>query len=340
MNSFPPLAPPWWLRNGHANTIYSYLRPRRTHLPPAQDDWVPVAQGVDLLLRSHWQRHPAPALLLVHGLEGSSEAGYMLTTARLALERGWHVARMNVRGCGDGERRCVTLYNSGMSADVGAALEWVLAKPGVTGAALAGFSMGGNLVLKYAGEAGTDAPDGLGAVAAVSPCLDLDACAAALHRRANWIYEWRFLVNLKERLRRHAVRFPGRYPVERLRAVRSVHEFDDAITAPFTGYQNAADYYDQASAAHVLSNVRVPTLVLHAEDDPFIVITPESRARLAANPAIRFVITAHGGHCSFINRRRNGDEVYWGEARVVQFCSEQCGVGPEAIAPVPVAAAN
>ncbi|MGH3183367.1 MAG: alpha/beta fold hydrolase, partial [Streptosporangiaceae bacterium] len=146
MNAFPPLAPPIWLRSGHANTIYSYLRPRRTHLPPAQQDWLPVAPGVELLLRSHWQAGAAPALLLVHGLEGSSEAGYMLTTARLALERGWHVVRMNVRGCGEGEARSETLYNSGMSGDVGAALAWVLERPLVTAAALAGFSMGGNLV--------------------------------------------------------------------------------------------------------------------------------------------------------------------------------------------------
>ncbi|MGH9465777.1 MAG: YheT family hydrolase [Terriglobales bacterium] len=321
MSPAPAFQPPWWLRNPHANTIYSFLRPRRVHLPPAQADWLPVEGGVDLLLRSHWQAGLAPALLVVHGLEGSSEAGYMLTTAAIALERGWHVIRMNVRGCGEGEPRCATLYNSGMSADVAAAVAWVAGRAQVQGVALAGYSMGGNLVLKYAGERGSDLPAALGAVAAVSPCLDLDACAVALHRKSNYLYEQRFLMSLAHRLRRHAARFPGRYPVEKLAGLRSVRAFDDVFTGPFTGYRDAADYYEKASAARVLDGIRVPTLVLHSEDDPFIVITPESRALLNANRAIEFHTTEHGGHCAFINSRRPGEGVYWGEHRVVEFCS-------------------
>ncbi|HEY7856465.1 MAG TPA: alpha/beta fold hydrolase [Terriglobales bacterium] len=320
--------PPWWLRNGHASTVYSFLRSRRIDLPPAHEDWLRVETGpegpVDLLLRSHWQRGAAPALLLVHGLEGSSEAGYMLTTAAAALVRGWHVVRMNVRGCGDSEIRCATLYNSGVSDDVGQALAWLASRPLVSAVAIIGFSMGGNLVLKYAGErgaGGVSAPP-LVAVAAVSPCLDLAASADALHRKVNYFYERRFLENLKRRLRRNAGRSPGRYPVERLPTIGSVRAFDDAITAPFTGYRDADDYYHRASAARVLANIRVPTLILHAEDDPFIVITPASRAVLAANPAIQFAPTPHGGHCAFINAR--GEEgVYWAENRVVEFCDRE-----------------
>ena len=323
MTPFPPLVPPPWLRNGHANTVYSFLRPRRVRLPEGHADWLAVEAGVELLLRSHWQPRPAPVLLLVHGLEGSSEAGYMLTTAARALARGFHVVRMNVRGCGEAEGRCQSLYNSGMSGDVALALDWVLRRPGVTGAALAGFSMGGNLVLKYAGEVGAAAPAGLRAVVAVSPCLDLAACADALHRKVNYFYERRFLVNLKQRLRRHAARVPGCYPLERLDGLRSVRAFDDVFTAPFTGYHDAADYYQRASAARVLAAIRLPTLVVHAEDDPFIVITPASRALLAANPATQFLVTPHGGHCGFINRRQPDEGVYWAEARVVQFCETQ-----------------
>lgn len=322
MSTFPRFEPTWWLRNGHAATVYSFLRPRGVHLPEAAADWLPVAEGVELLLRSHWQPRRAPALLLVHGLEGSSEAGYMLTTAAAALERGLHVVRMNVRGCGEAEARCGTLYNSGMSGDVAQAVAWLLRRPAVEGVALAGFSMGGNLVLKYAGEAGAAAPAGLAGVAAVSPCLDLAACADALHRKMNYFYERRFLANLKQRLRRHAARAPGRYELAGLDRLGSVRAFDDVYTAPCTGYRDATDYYQRASAARVLAAIRVPTLVLHAEDDPFIVITPESRAALAANPAIEFRASAHGGHCAFIHRR-NGEGVYWAEARVAQFCAER-----------------
>jgi len=315
-----PFQPPWWLRNGHANTVYSFLRPRGVGLPEAHSDWIPAEAGTDLLLRSHWQPQAAPALLLVHGLEGSSEAGYMLTTAAKALERGLHVVRMNVRGCGEGEARCGTLYNSGMSGDVARAVEWVRTRPNVSRVALGGFSMGGNLVLKYLGENGAAAP--IAAAAAVSPCLDLGASADALHRKVNYFYEQRFLRSLKERLRRKAEHAPGVYPVEKLAGMGSVRAFDDAITAPFTGYRDADDYYYRASAARVLEEIRVPTLVLHSEDDPFIVITAESRAKLAANPAIRFRPTRHGGHCGFINSRRSGEGVYWAESRLAELFGE------------------
>lgn len=319
----PPFAPPFWLRNGHANTVYSFLRPRRVRLPEAHHDWIRVAEGVDILVCSHWQPRSAPALLLVHGLEGTSEAGYMLTTAALALERGWHVLRMNVRGCGASEPRCDTLYNSGKSGDVAAVLAWAASLPLVTGTALGGFSMGGNLVLKCAAElaAQLSPADRPSAVVAVSPCLDLAACATALHRKVNYFYEQRFLRSLKDRLRRHAARFPGRYPLQKLEGMRSVRDFDDAITAPFTGYRDADDYYARASASGYLDAIRTPTLVLHAEDDPFIVITPQSRSRMAANVWIQFEALPHGGHCAFINARRNGNGVYWAEARLVGFCS-------------------
>ncbi|HVB39507.1 MAG TPA: alpha/beta fold hydrolase, partial [Terriglobales bacterium] len=210
MNSVPPFAPSFWLRNGHANTVYSFLRPRGIRLPEAQADWISSAPGVDILVHSHWQANPAPALVLVHGLEGTSDAGYMLTTAALALGRGWHVLRMNVRGCGDSEPRCDTLYNSGTSEDVARVLAWTASQPMVTGVALGGFSMGGNLALKCAAELPAEARPR--AVVAVSPCLDLAACALALHRKVNYFYEQRFLRSLKQRLRRHAARFPGRYP--------------------------------------------------------------------------------------------------------------------------------
>lgn len=316
--------PPWWLRNGHANTVYSFLRPRGVAgVPEAHSDWIAAERETELLLRSHWQPQAAPALLLVHGLEGSSEAGYMLTTAAKALERGLHVVRMNVRGCGESETRCGTLYNSGMSDDVARAVEWVRTRSNVNGVALGGFSMGGNLVLKYLGEQGASAP--IATATAVSPCLDLAACADALHRKVNYFYEQRFLRSLKQRLLRRAAREPGRYPVERLARLGSVRAFDDVITAPFTGYRDAEDYYERASAARVLEEIRVPTLVLNAEDDPFIVITAQSRAKMAANPAIHFAPTRHGGHCGFINARRGAEGIYWGESRVAQAAAHAFG---------------
>ena len=323
----PPYRPPRWLRNGHSNTIFSFLKPRPT--PPAaflaaqRDHWLALEPGTRALMRGHWQAASAPALLLVHGLEGSSEAGYMLSTAVKAWQRGWHVVRANVRGCGDSDLECDSLYNSGLSGDADQMLRWLLAQPGVTQAALAGFSMGGNIVLKYAGEVGDAAPDGLRAVVAVSAPLDLGPAADALHRPANRLYERRFLRGLTARVRGRALRHPGRFRVERLGEVNSVRAFDHLITAPFYNYRDADDYYHRAAAARVVDGIRVPTLVIHAEDDPFIVLTPATRARLAANPAVHLLAVPHGGHCGFMGNQVPGEDTYWAENRAVEFCVEQ-----------------
>lgn len=280
-----------------------------------------MAPGVEVLLRAHWRAAPAPALLLLHGLEGDSDVGYMRTTAAKAWRRGWHAVRMNVRGCGASEPFSRTLYNSGLSEDFALAVAWVLAQPRVTGLAICGFSMGGNTVLKYLGEAGASAPPGLIAAAAVSACLDLGPCADAVHRPACRIYEDRFLRRLRARVRRMEARHPDRLPVRNLGAIRSIRQYDDVIMAPRFGYRDAADYYQRASAARVLSSIARPTLVLHAEDDPFIVITAASRSLLAQNPAIRFLPTRYGGHCAFLNPHAPGEDSFWAENRVLDFCT-------------------
>lgn len=317
--------PPRWLRHGHVNTIASFFWRRRAELPAPQDVRLPVAAGVELLLRAHWQPQAAPALLLLHGLEGDSDVGYMRTTAAKAWWRGWHAVRMNVRGCGASEPFSRTLYNSGLSQDFSCAVAWVLAQPRVDGLAVCGFSMGGNTVLKYLGEAGASAPPRLFAAAAVSACLDLAACADAVHRPGCRVYEGRFLRQLRGRVRRMEARHPDGLPVHDLGAIRSIRQYDDLIMAPRFGYRDAADYYDRASAARVLTAIARPTLVLHAEDDPFIVITPESRRLMAANPHIRFLVTRHGGHCAFLNPDAPGEDSFWAENRVLDFCADCLG---------------
>lgn len=306
-------------------------------LPAYEDALIEVAPGVRVLLRCHWQRHTAPCLLLLHGLEGHSEAGYMCTTAAKAWRRGWHAIRMNVRGCGASEPHSATLYNSGLTADLAQAVAWALQQPRVEALLLCGFSMSGNTVLKYAGELGAGlwpAASGaahLAAVAAISACLDLGPSADALHRRPCWLYERRFLRNLQARVRRWEARVgagaargsqdrpPAALPYS-ARRFRSIRAFDDQVVAPLFDYRDADDYYYRASAARVLAQVRIPSLILHAEDDPFIVITQESRAVIAANPRLHFVATRFGGHCAFMNPRHDGDEdMYWAENRALDF---------------------
>jgi hypothetical protein len=184
--------------------------------------------------------------------------------------------------------------------------------------ALVGYSMGGNLVLKMAGEWGSAAPAELTAVAAVSPGADLAACADAIHQlKSNRMYEWKFLGGLMRRYDRKRLLFPEIYQ-ELERRPRSIREFDDIITARYSGFTGADDYYSRAAAARVIDKIAVPTLVIHAKDDPFIRILPQTREKLAANPHITLIEPDHGGHCAFL-AQPNGYDGRWAERRVIQF---------------------
>ncbi len=311
--------PPAWLRNGHSNTIYSYLRRRRVELPAAEAVWLAAEPGVELCLEVNWQPRPAPGLLLVHGLEGHSNVGYMRGLAAKAWERGWHALRLNVRGCGISEERCRSLYHSGLSQDVDRAIQWAGSQSRITTLAACGYSMGGNMLLRYLGQQGERA--GCVAAVAVSPSLDLAASADRLHLKRNWLYERRFLRSLKRRVERKARAYPEIYRLPPLDEICSIRDFDERITAPHMGFSGADEYYFRASAARVADGIRVPTLILHAEDDPFIVITQESRQRLEANPAIRFIAFDHGGHCGFMQPGREREDAYWAENRVMEFAA-------------------
>ena len=245
----------------------------------------------------------------------------MVGIAHKALASGMNVVRMNQRICGGTESLAPTLYNSSLSGDVAAVARHVIERDGVTSFALVGFSMGGNLVLKAAGEWGAAPPPQLRAVAAVCPAIDLAPSADALHEPSNRLYEWYFVWKLRGRLRTKARLFPSHYDLRRLRGVRTLRQFDDKITAFYCGFTGADDYYARAAAANVVSDISVPTLILHAANDPFIRILPETRKKIAANPHIRFVETLDGGHCSFVGEL-NGDDGYWAETRVVDFIAQ------------------
>ena len=257
-------------------------------------------------------------LVIVHGLEGSSESQYVIGTGSKAWLAGMNVVRMNMRNCGDTEHLGPTLYNSSMSGDVGAIAKTLIAEDGLQKIAFVGYSMGGNLVLKLVGEWGADAPYQVKAAVGVSPAVDLAPSADALHDRANRVYEWKFLRGLRRRTLRKAALFPDRYDVRHLRGMRSLRDFDDQITARYSGFRDAQDYYTRAAAARVIDRIAVPTLVLHALDDPFIRLLPETREKLQQNPHISFIETAHGGHCAFLSVP-NGYDGRWAERQAIAF---------------------
>ncbi len=307
-------------RGGHAQTLAGAFLPRRHVLPPAEDRLFRVAPDAQVLCRCHWQAQRAAALtvVIVHGLEGSSESQYVLGTAAKAWAAGMNVVRMNVRNCGGTERLCSTLYHSGLSSDVDAVARELIESDRLPRLALAGFSMGGNQVLKLAGEWGGAVPPQVRAVAAVSPAMDLGASSDALHHWRNRVYELYFMLSLCRRMRRKARLFPGQYSSKALPWFGSLRRFDDEVTARYCGFQGAEDYYQRAAASRVADGIAIPTLILNALDDPFIRLLPETRARLKANPQVWLVETAGGGHCGFL-AAPDGYDGRWAERQVVEF---------------------
>jgi hypothetical protein len=245
----------------------------------------------------------------------------MQGVARNGLAAGMNVVLMNQRNCGGMDHVAPTLYNSSLSGDVAAVTRNVIENDGVSRFALIGFSMGGNLVLKLAGEWGSDGPAQFRAVAAVCPAMDLAASADALHEPANRIYEYYFLVQLFRRLRRKAKVFPGKFDVARLRGISSLRLFDDRITAFYCGFAGADDYYARAAASNVVDRIAVPALIVHAANDPFIRMQPETLRRIAENPNVTYVETSDGGHCAFLGQKNGdpGDDGRWAESEVVEF---------------------
>jgi len=302
-------------------TVASFLIKRRFRLPAPEERLIEVESGVRVLCHCHWQPDRAYPLtiIVVHGLEGSSDSQYMLGVTRKALAAGMNVVRFNQRNCGGTEALAPTLYHSGRSNDVAAVARELIAHDGVSRLALAGFSMGGNLVLKLAGEWGVQAPPQFRAVAACCPAMDLAASADALHEPANRLYELYFLWNLRRRMIHKARLFPGQYDVTRMRGMKSLRDFDDKMTAYYSGFAGAEDYYARAAAANVVGRIAVPALILHAANDPFIRITAETRRKIASNPNITFVETEDGGHCAFLGTRNGADDGYWAENQMVNF---------------------
>jgi predicted alpha/beta-fold hydrolase len=311
------------LRGGHLQTLASFFLPRRFDLPAAEARLIEVEPGAQVLCHCHWQRERESALtvIIVHGLEGSTESQYMLGIADKGMAAGMNVVRMNQRNCGGTDALSPTLYHSGRSRDVAAVAQNLMDQDRISRFALAGFSMGGNLVLKLAGEWGREGPLQFRAVAAVCPSMNLAASADALHLPANRLYEYHFMWKLRGRLRAKARLFPEIFDTSRLRGLTSLRDFDDKITAYYCGFAGASDYYQRSAAANVVDRIAVPALILHAANDPFIRILPETRRKILSNPNIAFVETEDGGHCSFL-AQPDGDDGRWAERQVVEFLRE------------------
>ncbi len=235
--------------------------------------------------------------------------------------------RLNQRNCGDTEHLSAGLFHSGLTADVAHVIHELVEIDGLPAIAVAGYSLGGNLALKLAAEYGDHAPAALRAVAAVSPIVEIAECVDALERPGNVLYQWNFVKDLKRRMRRKERARPGHFDLRRLDAIRSVREFDDVYTAPYFGFRDASDYYHRASAMRIIDRVRVPALVITAEDDPFVPSRPFTDPRMSANPYIDLRLCQHGGHCGFVGQASGEDDGYWAEGAIVDFVERSVSAG-------------
>lgn len=306
----PPFVPRRFLRNGHLQTLAGNFLRRNIALPLPESLFVEVEGPVDeygptqVLCHCHWQpaevRRHRLTVILIHGLEGSSNSQYMIGNTARALAAGCNVVRMNMRSCGGTDHLSPTIYHSGRSGDVRKVIERVLADQQLLSIAIVGYSMGGNLALKLLGEYGEAPPAQLKAVVGISPLMDLTPSSAALHEPQNRIYEWHFMRNMSRRLQQKAQLYPHLYEPMRHVRLRTMREFDEQVVARYGRFRNADDYYTTVASSQYASDFRVPTLILHSTDDPFIRMLASTRAALIANPWVTFVETERGGHCAYL----------------------------------------
>jgi uncharacterized protein len=244
----------------------------------------------------------------------------MLATANKAFRAGFNVVRVNYRNCGGTEHLSPTLYHAGLTSDLRAVIDELIARDRLSRIFIAGFSLGGNMVLKLAGEYGDAPPIEVKGVCAVSPSINLRASTDLLSQRRNWVYHQDFLRRLKRRIKVKAGLFPEAYDSTGLRRIRTIEQFDNHYVAPMFGFADANDYYAKASSFPLIGHIRLPTLMIHAQDDPFIPFAPLRYPSITSNPCVLVVAPEHGGHVAFMSANSGDEDRFWAENRVVEFC--------------------
>lgn len=318
-----PFTPHPFFKGGHAQTIASYAWPRR-HLLKANDEERVFQVGADAKLLAHcrWQSNArdCPTVALWHGMEGSTASVYMLAIAEKSFRAGFNVVRVNLRNCGGTEHLTPTLYHGGLSEDLHAVVKELIERDGLKRIFIVGYSLGGNLVLKLAGEYADKPPAEVLATCVVSPSVDLAASAKAISRRSNWIYHQDFLRRMRKRIHVKQQLFPELYDLGHLKSVRTIRDFDERYTSRAHGFNGADDYYWKSSSIRSIDRIRIPTLIIHAKDDPFIPFAPLATPSISENPYILFIATERGGHVAFVGSRAEDEDRFWAENRVVEFC--------------------
>ena len=316
--------PAWWVPGGHAQTLWAKFFRRRRRLHARRERWTtPDGDFVDVY-RAGAERH-TPRLVLLHGLEGTVRSHYVGGFFREANRRGWGADLLIFRGCGDEPNTAPRFYHSGETTDLGFVLGRIRDQYPDAPLLLAGVSLGGNVLLKFLGEAGEGACDYITAAAAISVPFDLERGARFIGRGFSRIYDRHFLRSLRLKALDKLARYPSLFDRDALLRAENIYDFDDAVTAPVHGFADAHDYYRRSSSIRFLDRVRVATLLLSAVDDPFLPseVLDEVREIAASNPALRLEFTAHGGHVGFVGGRVPWRPFYYAEWRACEFLASR-----------------
>ncbi|MES2921901.1 MAG: alpha/beta fold hydrolase [Verrucomicrobiota bacterium] len=309
---------PSWLPGGHAQTIYPVLF-RRMAPVSMRAERLELADGDFIDLK--WAGHRSPRLaILSHGLEADSTTGYIQAMAAALIRRGWDVLAWNFRGCGGEPNRLLRMYHSGATEDLDAVVSHALENHPAASIDLIGFSLGGNLTLKYLGERPADLSPRLHRAVAFSVPCDLACSSRELATRANWLYMERFLREMRRKIRVKDRMFPDQLDLTGLHRIRTFQEFDDRYTAPIHGFKDAADYWARNSCRQFLPRITLPTLLINAANDPFLGPGCYPREEAAASEFFHFESPETGGHVGFTTFGKNGE--YWSETRTAEFLGQ------------------
>lgn len=320
----PDFTPHPWLLNKHVMTMVAALLPSNQSALKFDFERLLIPVDDQSLIRADAHLNPdnQRCLILVHGLEGSSSSPYILSLTVHALAHGFNVVRINLRNCGNTLHLTPTLYNAGQSGDLVKIVEWLKEKKNQTKQYLIGYSLGGNIVLKMQAEVGHNIQS-LVSVCAVSPSIDLAACVNSLSKGLNKIYEYTFLRTLREKIKQKHKLFPERFSLDKLTKVNSIRSFDDLYTAPDAGYMDAAHYYREASSATLLNQIKKTTLIITAQDDPFI---PFALFQKIDNPHVQIQAPLYGGHVAFLSNTMDfigtKKEILWLDNQIISFCEQ------------------
>lgn len=328
-------SPAWWVPGGHLQTVWGKLFRRQEAAPTTVERW-DTPDGDFIEVHRLPGNETSPRLLLLHGLEGTVRSHYAQGLLGEAARRGWAADLLLFRSCGSEMNRTRRFYHSGETSDLAFVLGRITTDFPRAPIAMAGVSLGGNVLLRFLGERGAALPPRLAGAAAISVPFDLGRSSKRINRGFSTLYQRFFLRSLKRKVRQKVAAYPDLVAAGRFAALRTLEDFDDAITAPLHGYRDAVDYYTRASSLPALRDIRLKTLLLSALDDPMLppAVLDEVREAASGNPALQIEFVRRGGHAGFVSGSVPWRPFYYAEYRVGEFFAE-CFRQASAEVPVP-----